>query len=201
MAQVTSPEELFKHELQDMYYAENMLTKVLPQLAQEASDRELERAFTKHLKETEKQIKNLDRVFSSLGESAQGQPCPGMEGIKREHDEFVEENGTNGGQLLDMFLTGAAARTEHYEIAGYTGLIEMARALKQRDAVRLLQENLKQEKDALKTVEGISKRLAKNGGNGASSSRASSRSSRGASSRTSSSRSSSASRSRSSARR
>ncbi|HXG76658.1 MAG TPA: ferritin-like domain-containing protein [Gaiellaceae bacterium] len=165
MTQVTSPEELFVHELQDMYYAENALTKVLPQLAREASDSELSRAFTRHLKETEKQIENLERVFRDLGETPQAHPCPGIEGIKKEHDDFVQETKASG-QVLDMFLTGAAARTEHYEIAAYTGLVSKARALKRRDAVELLQENLRQEKETLKNVESISKRMLKEASNG-----------------------------------
>ena len=68
--------------------------------------------------------------------------------------------------MLDAFLTGAAARAEHYEIAGYTGLVSQARALGEREAVQLLQENLKQEKEALKKVETISKRLLKDASNG-----------------------------------
>ena len=73
--------------------------------------------------------------------------------------------------MLDAFLTGAAARTEHYEIAAYTGLVSQARALGEREAVALLQENLKQEKEALKKVETISKRLVKEASNGSRSSR------------------------------
>lgn len=173
MSQVTSPEQLFVHELQDMYYAEKALTKTLPQLAEETSDRELKRAFQSHLEETEKHVVNLEKVFEHMGERAQAQPCPGIEGIKKEHDEFVQENGTPG-EVLDAFLTGAAARAEHYEIAAYTGLISQARALGERDAVELLQQNLRQEKEALKKVESISKRILKeasNGSNGKSGSR------------------------------
>ena len=170
MSQVTSPQQLFVHELQDMYYAEKALTKTLPQLAEETSDRELERAFKTHLKETEKHVLNLEKVFEKIGETAKAQPCPGIEGIKKEHDEFVKENG-EPGDVLDAFLTGAAARAEHYEIAAYTGLVSQARALGEPDAVELLQENLRQEKEALKTVESISKRLLKEASNGGSSSR------------------------------
>ncbi len=170
MPQVTSPEQLFVHELQDMYYAENALTKVLPQLAREANDRELTRAFETHLKETKNQIANLERVFGHLGKRPEAHPCPGIEGIKKEHDEFVEEQRPSP-QVLDMFLTGAASRTEHYEIAAYTGLIAQARALRQRESVELLQQNLKQEKDALKKVETISKRIIKDASNGSSTAR------------------------------
>jgi ferritin-like metal-binding protein YciE len=167
MQTVTSPEQLFEHELQDMYYAEKALTKVLPRLADEATDRELARAFTSHLKETEKHVTNLEKVFSEIGKQPTAHPCPGIEGIKKEHDDFVQEH-TTSSKMLDAFLTGAASRTEHYEIAAYTGLVSQARALKQREAVELLQENLRQEKDALKKVEAISKRLHKNASNGSS---------------------------------
>jgi ferritin-like metal-binding protein YciE len=160
MTRLTSPKQLFVHELQDMYYAEKQLTRVLPTLASEANDGELSRAFKSHLKETERQIVNLEKVFKSIGEPAQGKPCPGIDGIKREHDEFMQEHSTTP-VLADVFLTGAAARTEHYEIAAYTSLIEKARALGERDSVKLLQANLKQEKDAAKKVETISKRILK----------------------------------------
>jgi ferritin-like metal-binding protein YciE len=167
MPQVTSPEQLFVHELQDMYYAENALTKVLPQLAREANDRELTRAFETHLKETEKQIVNLERVFGHLGKRPEAHPCPGIEGIKKEHDSFIEEQRPTP-QILDVFLTGAASRAEHYEIAAYNGLIGKARVLRQRESVELLQQNLKQEKEALKKVETISRRILKDASNGGS---------------------------------
>ena len=160
MTHMTSPKQLFVHELQDVYYAEKTLTNVLPKLAAEASDRELTRAFESHLKETKKHVVNLEKVFKNLGESAQAQACPGIDGIKREHEDFKRDHQTTQ-TLSDVFLTGSASRTEHYEIAAYTSLIEQARALGERDSVKLLQENLKQEKDALKKVESISKRIVK----------------------------------------
>ena len=158
MSQMTSPKELFVHELQDMYYAEKALTKVLPKLATEATDKELSRAFRSHLTETERHVSNLEKVFAQLGEKPKAEQCPGIDGIKAEHDEFMQEHdGTDG--VIDVFLTGAAARAEHYEIAAYTGLVSKARALREREAVELLQENLKQEKEALKHVETISRRI------------------------------------------
>lgn len=180
MSVLTTPKQLFVHELQDVYYAEKVLTKTLPTLAKEATDAELSRAFTSHLRETEKQVRNLEKVFKQIGETAEGQPCPGIEGIKKEHDEFMKENKPSP-DIRDAFLTGAGARTEHYEIAAYTGLVAKARALGEREAVNLLQENLKQEKEALKKLETIEKRLLKeqNGSKSArssSSSRSSSRS-------------------------
>jgi ferritin-like metal-binding protein YciE len=174
-----------------------MLTRVLPQLASEAGDRELTTAFKKHLDETRKQVQNLEQVFRNVGRSAQGTDCPGMDGIKEEHDMFMREHDATP-KLRDVFLTGAAARTEHYEIAAYTGLIEQARALGERDSVKLLQENLKQEKEALRKVESISKRLIKatDGGTRRSTRSRSTASSRRTTTRSTARRSTSSSRSR-----
>jgi ferritin-like metal-binding protein YciE len=160
MPQMTSPEDLFVHELQDVYYAEQTLTKVLPKLAEEVRDDELSEAFEHHLEETRQQVSNLEQVFKGLGIPAKGEKCPGIDGIKEEHDTFVEENEPTE-DILDVFVTGAAARTEHYEIAAYTGLIGMAEALGETEAAELLTKNLKQEEEALRTVETISKRLLK----------------------------------------
>jgi ferritin-like metal-binding protein YciE len=157
---MTSPEELFVHELEDVYYAEKTLTKVLPTLVQEVSDQEFSDALQKHLEETKEQAANLEQVFEELGMPAKGEKCPGIDGIKEEHDTFLEENDPSD-ELLDLFVTGAAARTEHYEIAAYTGLVGMAESMGAKKAAELLQENLKQEEAALRKVETISKRLLK----------------------------------------
>ena len=157
---MTSPEDLFVHELQDVYYAEQTLTKVLPKLAQEVSDDEFSEALEHHLDETKEHVANLEQVFEELGVPAKGEKCPGIDGIKEEHDTFLEENDPND-DVLDLFVTGAASRTEHYEIAAYTGLVEMAESLGETKAAELLQANLKQEQAALEKVETISKRLLK----------------------------------------
>jgi ferritin-like metal-binding protein YciE len=156
---MNDPRELFLHELGDILYAERTLVKALPKLAQEATESNLAEAFEKHLGETERHVTNIEKAFEMVGETAKAEKCPGIEGIKKEHDEFVakEEPST---EVLDMFLTGAAARTEHYEIAAYTGLITMAKALGETDAARLLDENLKDERAALEMVTTISEKLA-----------------------------------------
>ncbi len=157
---MTDPRELFLHELKDIYFAENTLTKALPTMISEATDKELAAGLETHLTETKKQVKNLEKVFAKLGEKAEGERCPGIEGIKAEHDEFMKKEKPSQ-EIRDIFLTGAAARTEHYEIAAYNGLIAMARGLGERDCVELLDQNLKQEKEALKLVESIGKRMAR----------------------------------------
>jgi ferritin-like metal-binding protein YciE len=157
-ATMTSPEDLFVHELEDVYYAEKTLTNVLPKLAQEVSDEEFTEALQKHLDETKEHVANLEQVFEEIGMPAKGEKCPGIDGIKEEHDTFVRENDPSE-ELLDLFVTGAASRTEHYEIAAYTGLIGMAESIGEKKAAELLAKNLKQEQAALEKVETISKRL------------------------------------------
>jgi ferritin-like metal-binding protein YciE len=161
MTTMTTPRELFLHELGDVYYAENQIVKKLPKMIEEASDSELAQGLEKHLGETKQQIANLERVFSELGEKAKGERCPGIEGIAEEHDLFMSENKPSP-ELRDMFLTGAAARVEHYEIAAYNGLIEIAKGLGERACADLLQENLTQEEHALETVASVGARMAKN---------------------------------------
>jgi ferritin-like metal-binding protein YciE len=153
------PRELFLHELGDLLFAENTLIKALPKLAKEASDAELQKGFESHLEETKQHAANLKQVFEVLGEPAKAERCPAIEGITKEHDEFMSEENPSPA-VCDMFLTGSGARAEHYEIAAYNGLITMAQALGEKDAVPLLQENLKQEEAALAKLEKAAKRLA-----------------------------------------
>jgi ferritin-like metal-binding protein YciE len=154
------PRELFLHELGDLLYAENQLAKALPKLAREASDAELQKGFEAHLEETKQHVDNLKQVFVAVGETAKAEKCPAIDGITEEHDEFISEEDPSP-EVRDIFLTGAGARAEHYEIAAYTGLITMAQALGEKDAVPLLQENLEQERAALAKLEKAATRLSR----------------------------------------
>ena len=160
--QMKDPRELFLHELGDILYAEQTLVKTLPKLQEEASDDELAEGFGMHLEETRQHVKNLEQAFEALGEPAKAEKCPGIEGIKKEHDEFVS-NESPSAEVLNAFLTGAGARTEHYEIAAYEGLITMAEAMGEDEVARLLNENLAQEQKALRKIQTIGKRLAQQG--------------------------------------
>ena len=158
MTKMSDPRELFVHELGDLLYAENVLVKALPKLAKEATDAELRQGFESHLEETRQHVANLEQVFEKIGQKAKAEKCPGIEGIKAEHDEFMKEEKPSP-QVCDLFLTGAGARAEHYEIAAYTGLIGMAESIGESEAVPLLQQNLKQEKAALAKLETTAKRM------------------------------------------
>jgi ferritin-like metal-binding protein YciE len=159
---MSDPRELFLHELGDVLYAERMLVKALPTLHEEAADEELAKGFADHLEETHQHVKNVEQAFEALGEKAKAEKCPGIEGIKQEHDDFVA-NESPSQEVLDAFLTGAGARTEHYEIAAYEGLVTMADAMGEDDVATLLRENLEEEKTALRKMQAIAKRLAQVG--------------------------------------
>ena len=157
MADITTPRELFVHELGDILYVEEQLTQeVLPKLIDEVQHEEFRKGLERHLEQTKGHVTNLEQIFDTLGERPAAEKCTGFEGLKEEHDELT---GKVSDTLIDAVDAGAVARTEHYEIAAYTGLIEKARALGQTEIVGLLDENLKEEKEALREVESVEKTL------------------------------------------
>jgi ferritin-like metal-binding protein YciE len=157
MASIGTPRELFVHELGDILYVERKLTdEVLPKLIDEVHDDEFRKGLDRHLEQTRGHITNLEQVFDALGENPKSEECIGFEGLKKEHEELTREVSD---ELTDLVDAGAAARTEHYEIAAYSGLIEMARALGESEAVGLLEENLKEERQTLREVEAVTKKL------------------------------------------
>ena len=159
MTQITTPRDLFLHELGDIMYVEQKLsTEVLPKLVSEVTDDELRDALEQHLEQTKRHLRNVEKVFEELGESPHAEQCIGFEGLKAEHDKLLSESSPD---LVDSIDLGAAARTECYEIAAYEGLRRMAKAMGEDRAVDLLDRNLEEEKDALKTVEKIATRVSK----------------------------------------
>jgi ferritin-like metal-binding protein YciE len=142
--------EVLVDELRDMYSAENQLVKALPKLAQGANNKELKSLFTLHLDETKGQVDRLKQVFEILGEKPTGEHCNGMEGVIEEGADALEKD--EEGSSFDSGLIGAALRTEHYEIAGYTATIEMAKVLGMSDVVGLLTDNLNEELTASKKI-------------------------------------------------
>jgi ferritin-like metal-binding protein YciE len=157
MANLTTPRDLFLHELGDILYVEQKLAdEVLPKLIGEVQDGQFRKGLERHLEQTRGHVTNVEQVFDMFGAPPQAEECIGFEGLKAEHDDLLSESSE---ELVDLVDAGAAARTEHYEIAAYSGLIEMARALGETQAVSLLDENLKQEKETLREVESVTKTL------------------------------------------
>ena len=161
MPKMSNPRELFLHELGDALTFEKTILQMLPQLQKEATDKELANGFKRHVTQTRQHVKNVEQAFKAIGEKPKGEPCPGIEGIRREHDEFLKEGPSP--QVLDAFLTSAAAKTEHYEIATYEGLVTKARALGEKQAADALERNLKEDKQTLQAVQKVSRRLAREG--------------------------------------
>ncbi len=137
-------------ELRDMYSAENQLVKALPKLAKGAKNSQLKALFTAHLEETKEQVQRLKQVFEILEEKPTGEHCNGMEGVIEEGADALEKD--EEGASFDSGIVGAALRTEHYEIAGYTAAIAMADTLGRKDVSALLTKNLNEEKQAAEKI-------------------------------------------------
>jgi ferritin-like metal-binding protein YciE len=156
---ITTIRELFVHELSDAMSAEQQILKMLPELQQEALNPELKQALKEHEQQTKQQVKNLQSVFKQIGEKPEETTCFGIKGLIDEHQALHEEDPSP--EILEMANVSGAEKTEHYEIVTYTGLVQMAKNLGERDAAQLLQENLDQEKAMAKRVEALSKELGK----------------------------------------
>src|SRR5579864_1503400 len=149
--------ELFIHELGDMLDAEKKLVEALGKQAEESSRPELQKAFQSHQAQTEKQIERLQQVFEDLGEQPEETECKGIKGLIEEHDAFQEEDPSE--DLRDIFNVGAAVKVERYEISAYEGLIRLAQQMKHNKAVKLLNQNLKEEQQTAKKMESFEKKL------------------------------------------
>jgi len=145
--------ELFDHELKDIYYAEHQLVEALQTLADESSNGEIKKAFQSHRKETQGHIKRLDQVFKTLGEKPASETCPGIDGLLKEKKAFAKEKPSD--EILDFYNLGAAQKTERYEITAYETLIEMAEALSQTTIVAALEANLQEEEAALQKLKAL----------------------------------------------
>jgi ferritin-like metal-binding protein YciE len=137
--------ELYVEELRDLYSAEKQLVKALPRMAKAATSSDLRSGFEDHLEQTKGHLSRLEQIFDSLDESPNGKTCKGMEGLIKEGSEMIEEDPEE--EQLDAGLISAAQRVEHYEIAGYGCVRTYAQLLGDDEAVSLLEETLKEEKE------------------------------------------------------
>lgn len=138
--------ELFVEELKDLYSAENQITKALPKMIKAAGSQHLKQALEAHLKETEQQIERLDQIFESMEIEAQSKTCEGMKGLLKEGEEMLKASGEP--EVIDAGIISAAQRVEHYEISGYGTVRTYAELLGEKEAVRLLDQTLQEEKSA-----------------------------------------------------
>jgi len=141
----TNLNDLFIHELMDVYFAENQITKALPKMAEKATAPALKKGLEEHLKETKEHIKRLDKVFELCGTEARGEKCPAMDGILKEGEDLMME--IEDSDTRDAAMIAAAQAVEHYEIARYGTLVAWAGLLGMKEAQNLLRDTLAEEKD------------------------------------------------------
>lgn len=135
--------EHFIEELQDIYHAENQLTKALPKMAKAASTPKLKAGFEKHLEETKGHVIRLEEAFKLLDEPVKAKPCEAMKGLIKEGSEAIADH--DRGLVRDVALIGAAQRVEHYEIAAYGTVHAMALLMKHNEVAKLLRRTLEEE--------------------------------------------------------
>jgi ferritin-like metal-binding protein YciE len=136
--------DLFVHQLQDIYYAEQQLTKALPKMADKATDPQLKQGFLTHLEETREHVKRLEEVFKMHGAQVKAVDCPAIDGIIEEADETAGDVADKA--VLDAALINAAQAAEHYEIVRYGSLIAWAKQLGRNDCASVLAKTLEEEK-------------------------------------------------------
>jgi ferritin-like metal-binding protein YciE len=161
---IKTMEDLLLHGLQDIYYAEQQITKALPKMIDLATNRELAQGLKNHLDETNRQIERLAQVFKKLDQRPSGTDCPAIDGLIKEADATSGE--IEDKSVLDAAIVASAQAVEHYEIARYGTLIAWAEELGHDDIVRFLTTNLNEEKAAntkLNTIalrKGVNRRAA-----------------------------------------
>ena len=136
--------DLYVEELKDLYNAENQLLKALPKMVKAATHPDLKNAFKEHLEVTRNQVTRLEAIFEKLEESPKGKTCDAIMGILDEGKEIMEEY--KGCEALDAGMLAAAQAVEHYEISRYGTLKQWAQQLGMKEAVKLLDETLQEEK-------------------------------------------------------
>lgn len=143
----TMLKELFVEELRDIYWAEKHLTKALPKMKKAATSQELAAAFEDHLAVTEKQIERVEKVFELLDMTARAKKCEAMDGLVKEAQNVMEEL-PKGSAVIDAGLIIAGQKVEHYEIAAYGSLVQLAKTMGENEIADLLQQTLDEEKQA-----------------------------------------------------
>jgi len=146
--------ELFVDCIKDIYWAENHLVKSLPKMQMAATSKELSTAIGTHLEETKVHVTRLEQVFELLGEKAQAKKCDAMEGLSKEGEGILES--TEGDTATrDVGIILASQKIEHYEIATYGGIHQLAVTLGLDAVADVLAETLAEEKAADQKLTGI----------------------------------------------
>lgn len=137
-------DDLFLHEIEDLYDAENRILSSLPKMRDAATSAQVRNGFERHIAETEGHIKRLEQIFNIIGKSPERETCEAAKGLIKEGSEIINATGDN--DVKDAALIGAGQRVEHYEIAGYGTARTLAQRLGLTDAASLLEQTLEEEK-------------------------------------------------------
>jgi ferritin-like metal-binding protein YciE len=138
--------KFFIEELQDIYWAEKHLVKELPRLQKAATSEELADAFGDHQAATEEHVSRLEEVFKMLGVAAKAKKCEAMEGLVKEAQQVIEDTEEESA-TRDVALIMAAQKVEHYEIATYGSLVQLAKTIGMINIAEILAETLMEEKE------------------------------------------------------
>lgn len=141
----TQLEKFFIDALKDIYWAEKALTRALPKMQKAATTEELKNAIEHHIDQTKEQVARLEQVFELMGKKAQAKKCDAMEGLIKEGESIVEET-EDGSMTRDVGIIMAAQKVEHYEIATYGGLVQLATTMGNQEVADILSETLEEEK-------------------------------------------------------
>lgn len=139
--------ELFLESMKDIYWAEKHLLKALPKMERAATSQELKQSFADHLEVTREQVTRLEQAFEILGKKAQGKKCEAMDGLTKEAESIIEDTD-KGTMTRDVGLIMAAQKVEHYEIATYGSLAQLAKTLGNNELADLMGKTLEEEKEA-----------------------------------------------------
>jgi ferritin-like metal-binding protein YciE len=154
-----TPQDLFIHELSDIHNAEQIIVQMLGEAQGLVQNPQLKEGLRMHQQQSEQQAQRIQQIFQQMGAQPHPVQCHAVEGLYQELKEAQQMNPSP--EVLEGLVVGGAAKTEHYEIAAYTGLIEKARAMGQSEAAQLLQQNLQEEQQMLQRVEQNAQQLTR----------------------------------------
>ena len=149
-------EELFEHQLQDLYSAEDQLTKALPKMVKNATDDKLKKAFESHLEETKEHKKRLEEICKELKIDPDKETCKAMKGLVKEASDFMKE--VKDEEVKDAGMIAEAQRVEHYEISGYGTAVRYAKELGHKEIAKKLQKTLDEEYNADKVLNDLAEK-------------------------------------------
>lgn len=144
-------DQKFLHEISDIYDAEHQFLEAQREMIKLAHDEKLNKMLEEHIGQTEQQIANLEKIYELLGQEPKRVKCHAAAGIVNEGQKTIKEVADD--TLRDCVIAGAQAKVEHYEIASYEGLVAGAELMGQKDVLKLLQQNLRQEEQTAQKVQ------------------------------------------------